>query len=106
MNGSRSSQLSCSRDTNMANIASRVRLKRSTNPSLRGWYGPHTMGSFSFLLCPVVQTVYVPWYCQIISPGLNVGIVEIRIWAAIYPLMRPPPSVRSYLQVDKPQCTL
>ena len=36
MNGSRSSQLSCSRDTNMANIASRVLLKRSTRPSLQG----------------------------------------------------------------------
>ena len=37
MNGRRSSQLSCSWDTNMANMASSVLLKRSTKPSLRGW---------------------------------------------------------------------
>ena len=57
MNGSRSSQLSCSRDTNMANIASRVLLKRSTNQSLRGWYGVvfvFTVPSNSESLCTMV----------------------------------------------------
>ena len=39
MNGNKSSQLSCSRETNIANIARSVLLKRSTNPSLRGWHG-------------------------------------------------------------------
>ena len=64
MNGSRSSQLSCSHDTNMANIASRVLLKRSTNPSLRGWYGVvfvFTVPSNSESLCTMVLSNSFPW---------------------------------------------
>ena len=37
INGRRSSQLSCSWETNMANMANSVLLNRSTRPSLRGW---------------------------------------------------------------------
>ena len=51
----------------MANIASRVLLKRSTNPSLRGWYGV----VFVFTV-PSNSEIYAPWYCQILFPGLNV----------------------------------
>ena len=100
MNGSRSSQLSCSRDTNMANIASRVLLNLSTNLSTNG------MGSFSFSLFPVIQRVCVPWYCQITFPDLNVRTVGIRIWVAICPSARLLQSARSCRQGDKPQCTL
>ena len=93
MNGRKSSQLSCSRNTNMANIASRVLLNRSTRPSF--WFSPS----------PVTRKMCVPCHFQNLFPDPSEGTGEIRRWAAIYPLMRLPQSARSYQLADKPQCT-
>ena len=63
MKGNKSSQVPCSRDTNMANMASSVLLKPSTKPSLRGWYGVvfvFTVPNSSDSLCTIVLSNYFP----------------------------------------------